>query len=184
MVIVVLVLGATAYAVRFQLTATALIDSAQEINTTEDAVHQISVWNNHKGIDSWTDSYDEGHSTHYYVRLSNGISGLHFAPWSALVMHVTMHDAKVICVTVETNSPTASVVLQEWFKPDMRDEFYLSYLKAAIPTARLQFPSSLPAAQKRKAFAIRTRCLLIPRLCATTEDLLPLIRSLELRTPD
>ena len=126
MVIVVLAVGATAYAVRLQLIATALIDSAQEINTTEDALHQISAWNKRRGTDSWTDSYDDGHATNYYVRLSNRISGLHFAPWSALVLRVTLHDAKVICVAVETNIPTASVVLQEWFKPDMRDEVYQS----------------------------------------------------------
>ena len=185
LVMVVLVLGATAYAVRLQLIATALIDSAQEIHTTEDALRQIGAWNKRRGTESWTDSYDNGHATHYYVRLSNGISGVHIAPWSALIMRVTLHDAKLICVTVETSIPTASVVLQEWFKPDMRDEVYLSYAKAAIPTARLEFPSSLPAAQKRRVFAIRTRCLLIPQLCATTEDLLPLVRSLELRTtPD
>jgi hypothetical protein len=41
LVIVGLVLGATAYAVRLQLIVTALIDSAQEIHTTEDALHQI-----------------------------------------------------------------------------------------------------------------------------------------------
>ncbi len=149
------------------------------------ALHQISAWNKSRGTDSWTDSYDDGHATHYYVRLSNGISGLHIAPRSALIMRVTLHDARVICVTVETSIPTASVVLQEWFKSDMRDEVYLTYFKAALPTARIQFPSSLPAAQKRRAFAIRTRCLLIPQLCATTEDLLLLIRGLELRTtPD
>ena len=183
--IAVLVLGATAYAGRLQFIAEALVDSAQEIHTTEDALHKISAWKNRRGTDSWTDSYDNGHATHYYVRVSNRISGLHVAPSSALIMRVTLHDGKLVCVTVETRVPEASVVVLEWFGMDMSPKLYLGYVKAAVPTAKVEFPSSLPDAQKRRAFDVRTRCLLIPRLCATTEDLLPLVRSLESKTtPD
>ena len=124
----------------------------------------------------------DSHATHYYIRVSNRISGLHVAPSRALIMRVTLHDAKLVCVSVETRVPEASVVTLEWFGMDMFQKFYLGYVKAAVPTAKVEFPSSLPEAKKRKAFDVRTRCLLIPRLCATTEDLLPLVRNLESKT--
>jgi hypothetical protein len=171
-VLVVLVLGATGYPVHLHFLAAALIDSAQQTHTTEDALHQISAWNNRRGTDSWTDSYDDGHTKHYFVRVSNRIPGLHLAPSSALIMRVTLHDAKLICVSVETRVPEASAMILEWFGRDLSPTFFLGYLKAAIPAATIQFPSSLPDAQKRRAFDVRTRCLLIPRLCATTEDLI------------
>ena len=185
-VAVALVLGATAYALRLHFITTALLASARQIQSTEDALHQISAWNNRRGTGSWTDSYDDGHATHYFVRVSNnGISRLHLAPFSAVHMRVTLRDGKLICVSVETWTPKASVVVLEWFRPEMSPEFYLRYVKAAIPTARVDFPSSLPDAEKKRAFDVSTSCLLIPRLCATTEDLLPLVRTLRLRTtPD
>ena len=103
----------------------------------------------------------------------------------SISMRVTLRDGKLICVSVETWTPKASVVVLEWFRPEMSPEFYLRYVKAAIPTARVDFPSSLPDAEKKRAFDVSTSCLLIPRLCATTEDLLPLVRTLRLRTtPD
>jgi hypothetical protein len=46
------------------------------------------------------------------------------------MMRVTLYDAKLIDVTVEASIPTASVMLQESFKSDIRDEVYLTYFKA------------------------------------------------------
>ena len=41
------------------------------------------------------------------------------------------------------------------------------------------FPSSLPDAQRAKAFAFNTKCLVQPRLCKTAEDILPGVWQLE-----
>ena len=71
-------------------------------------------------------------------------------------MRVTLRDGKLICVSVETWTPKASVVVLEWFRPEMSPEFYLRYVKAAIPTARVDFPSSLPDAEKKRAFDVST----------------------------
>jgi hypothetical protein len=181
-----LIVGVSIYALRLHFITGALLASAREIRSTEDALHLISAWNNRRGTDAWTDSYDDGHTVAYFVRVSNyRISRLHLAQSSAVQMRVTLRDEKLICVSVEAWTRKASVVVLEWFGRDMSPEFALRYVKAAIPTARVDFPSSLPDAQKRRAFNVRTSCLLIPRLCATPESLLPLVRSLELRTtPD
>ena len=53
------------------------------------------------------------------------------------------------------------------------EEIYTPSAKAAVPTARVEFPSSMADAQKKTAFAFRIRCLLAPGLCTTPEDVLP-----------
>jgi hypothetical protein len=178
----VLVLGTTAYAVHLHFISAALITSAREIRTTGDAQREINAWSKHIGSESWTDSYDEGHATRYFVRVSNrGISRLHLAAWSALTMRVTLRDERLLSVSLEMETPTAPVVVEERFKSGMPDKFYLSYLKAAVPIARLQFFSSIPDTQRRRAFTIRTRCLLVPHLCTSVEDVVPVISNLDLR---
>ena len=177
------VLGMTAYALRLHFITTSLLASARGIHTTEDALHQISEWKNRKGTGFWTDTWDSGQTMEYFVRVSNnGILRLHIAPWSAVQMDVALREGKLTRVSVEMWTPKASVVIVEWFGRDMSPDFYLGYVKAAIPRARVDFPSSLPDAQKRRAFDVRTRCLVVPQLCATTKDLLPLIETLRLRT--
>jgi hypothetical protein len=181
-----LLLGAAGYAIYLHRIATLLVASAREIQTTEDALHKVNIWKNRWGVDSWTDSYDSGRGTMHWVQVSNrGIARVHLAPWSALRMRVLLYDTKLIQVLVEIYTPSAAAVAEERFKPGMSENFYLGQIKAAVPTARVEFPSSMTDAQKETAFAFRIKCLLVPGLCATPEDVLPIIKTLDSSTtPD
>jgi len=179
-----LLLATTAYAIRLHRIATSLVASAREIQTTDDALHQVDVWKGRGNVDSWVDSYDSGRGTLYWVQVSNrGITRVHLAPWSALTMRISLYDKSLKQVSVEMHTPSAAAVAEEWFKPEMSQRFYFGQIKSAVPTARVEFPSSIADAQKETAFAFRIRCLLIPALCATPEDVLPVVRTLE-SSPD
>ena len=175
-----LLLAATGYAVYLRRTATFLVTSAREIETKDDALRLFNIWKGRRGAHSWVDSYDSGRGTVYWVQVSNrGIARVHLAPWSALTMRISLYDKRLKKVSVEMDTPSAAAVAEEWFKPEMSERFYLGQIKSAVPTARVEFPSSMADAQKETAFAFRIRCLLIPALCATPEDVLPVVRTLE-----
>jgi hypothetical protein len=176
-------LGIAAYSIYYSVTASALVKSASQIHSNEEAKREIEKWNNQLSGLAWTETYDSGQTTNYFARVSNrGIARLHMAALSEVTARVTLHDARLICVTVDVYTPTAPVIIQEWFRQEWLksdgQNLYLSYMKGAVPIARVQFLSSLADNQKNRAFAVRTRCLLVPRLCASAEDVLPVIGDL------
>ena len=185
-VVVLALVGASSYAVYIHRIATLLVITAREIQTTDDALRQFNIWKGRTGVQSGVDSYDSGRGTNYWVQLSNrGIARLHLAPPSALTLGISLYDLKLVKVSVEMSTPSAAAVAEEWFKPWASKRLSLGFIKSAVPTARLQFPSSLSDDQKEAAFVFRKRCLLIPSLCTTPDDLLPAIRTLESSaTPD
>jgi len=173
-------LGIAAYAIHFCASAKALIDSASEIRTTADAEHEYVKWRKRLGKESWMESDDSGRGRNYYARIVNrAIAHLHIVGPSEVSVRVTVRDGELLCLTVDISTPVAPVVIQEWFRPGMQNRFTLCYIKGAVPIARVQFPSSLPDAQRRNGFAVRTRCLVLPRGCDSGEDVLPVIRDLK-----
>jgi len=173
-------LGIATYAIHVCASATALIDSSSEIRTTADAEREFAKWGKRLGKESWMESEDSGRSGNYYARIVNrAIARLHIVEPSEVRMRVTVRDGKLLCVSVHIYTPVAPVAVDEWFKLGMQNQFSLSYIKGAVPMARVQLPSSLPDAQRRKAFAVRTRCLVLPVGCQKAEDVLPVIRDLK-----
>jgi len=90
------------------------------------------------------------------VRIANlAIARLHVAEPSEAIMRVTRRDGKLRCVTVFVLTPVAPVYIHEWFELGVQNHFYVRQIKGVPPMVRVQFPSSLPDAQRRKAFAVR-----------------------------
>jgi hypothetical protein len=173
-------LGIVAYGIHVCASATALIDSASEIRTTADAEREFAKWRKRLGKQSWMESDDSGRGGNYYARIANrAIARLHIVEPSEVTVRVTVRDGELLCVTVDISTPVAPVMIQEWFKPGMGNRFALSYIKGAVPIARVQFPSSLPDVERSSGFAVRTRCLVLPRGCDSGEDVLPVIRDLK-----
>ena len=104
---------------------------------------------------------------------------MHFVEPSEIIARVTIRNEELLSVSIFVNTPRAPVVIQEWFKTDTRNRFYLSYLKGTVPVARVQFAATLPDAQRRKGFAVRTTCLVLPGGCKKAGAVLPVIRELE-----
>jgi hypothetical protein len=173
-------LGVAAYAFHVCASARGLINSASQIRTMADAEREIAKWKERLGKESWMEPDDSGRGANYYARIANPlIARLHIVEPSEVRMRVTVRDGKLLCVSVEIYTPAAPVAVDEWFKLGMQNQFSLSYIKGAVPVARVQLPSSLPDAQRRKAFAVRTRCLVLPFGCESAEDVLPVIRDLK-----
>jgi hypothetical protein len=173
-------LGIAACAFHVCASATALIDSASQIRTTADAEREIASWKRNMGTDSWAESDDSGRGGNYYARIANrAIVRMHFVQPSEIIARVTIRNGELLSVSIFVNTPRAPVVIQEWFKTDTQNRFYLSYLKGTVPEARVQFAATLPDAQRRKGFAVRTMCLVQPGGCKKAEAVLPVIRELE-----
>jgi len=94
---------------------------------------------------------------------------------------ITMRDGKLRCVTVIEATgwhPVASVFIQEWFDEDVSNRFHVGSNRKPS-TATVEFPSSKPEVQRRKAFAVNTDCLVKPGGCKSAEDILPGVWQLE-----
>src|ERR1700733_2751037 len=149
-------LGIVGYAFHVCAAATALIDSASQIRTTADAEREIAIWKKNMGTDSWVESDDSGRGGNYYARIANrAIARMHFVEPSEIIARVTIRNEELLSVSIFVNTPRAPVVIQEWFKTDTQNRFYLSYLKGTVPVARVQFGATLPDAQRRKGFAVK-----------------------------
>jgi len=94
---------------------------------------------------------------------------------------ITMRDGKLRCVTVIEATgwhPVASVLIQEWFDKDASNRFHVGSNRKPS-TATVEFPSSKPEVQRRKAFAVNTDCLVKAGGCKSAEDILPGVWQLE-----
>jgi hypothetical protein len=172
-------LAVTVYAFHVCASATALIDSVSQIRTTADAERETGRWKNTIGRDFWVESDDSGRGG-YYARVANrAIARMHFVEPAEIIARVSISNGELLSVSIFVNTPRAPVVIQEWFGMNTQNRFYLSYIKNTVPEARVQFAATLPDAQRRKGFAVRTTCLVRPRGCKKAEDVLPVIRELE-----
>jgi hypothetical protein len=88
----------------------------------------------------------------------------------------TLHNVTVIGSTGWY--PVASVWIQEWFDEELPNRIrVLGHRKPY--DAVVEFPSSLPDQERKKAFAVNTKCLVLPGGCKNAGELLPGIWQLE-----
>ena len=169
-------------AIRYCVRASRLISSASQIQNDADARREIGRWGQRFGDEVWTETDPSRQAQHYdyNARVSNRtLARLHLASTSILTVRVTFRDSKLLCVTVDSHSLVTPVVVQEWFDRGVGDDFLrLSYVKGEVPIARVQFNSTLAEIQKKKVFAFRKRCFLLPLACPTAKDVLPVVGEL------
>jgi len=169
-------LGIVAYLARLHALASALVTSACEIRTKADADREIAAWRNRFGKDFWEETGHPGGDHNYdaqIVKLS--LARLHVVQLTGVTVGITMRDGQLRSVAVIESTgwyPVASVAVQEWFDDKM-------------PKHIRVFPSSLPEDQRKKAFAMETKCLVSRRICKTEKEILPGISQLQsATTPD
>lgn len=181
-------LGIVAYLERLHALASALVASAQEIRTKTDADREITAWRKRFGKDFWEESDHPGGDHDYDAQIVNlSLARLHVVQPTELTVGITMRDGQLRSVAVIESTgwyPVASVWVQEWF--DDKIPKRVRVLGHRRPYAAwVEFPASLPEDQRKKAFAINTKCLVSPRICKTEEEILPGISQLQsATTPD
>ena len=175
-VAVLVVVSIATYAAHIHAKATALVASACGIRTTEDAEREIAAWKHRAGKEFWTESDHPGGDHNYDAQIVNlPIARLRVVEPTGVTVAVTMRDGNLRSVTVIESTgwyPVASVWVQEWFDTDMPQHFHVGG-KNKPSNAVVQFPSSLPDAERRKDFAVNTACLVKLRGCRSAEDILP-----------
>ena len=181
-------LGIVAYLERLHALASALVASAQEIRTKTDADREITAWRKRFGKDFWEESDHPGGDHNYDAQIVNlSLARLHVVQPTELTVGITMRDGQLRSVAVIESTgwyPVASVWVQEWF--DDKIPKRVRVLGHRRPYAAwVEFPASLPEDQRKKAFAINTKCLVSPRICKTEDEILPGISQLQsATTPD
>jgi hypothetical protein len=175
-------LSVAAYLNHLRSTATALLNSAKEIRTKADAEREIAGWRTRSGKDFWQESDHPGGDHNYDAQIVNlPIARLHIVEPTGVTVGVTMCDGELRSVTVIESTgwyPVASVWIQEWFDEKMPNRFRVLGNRRPY-AATVEFPSSLPDDQRKKAFAVNTGCLVRPAGCKTAEAILPGISQLE-----
>ena len=181
-------LGSAAYLARVRTSATALIYSVREIRTKTDAEDVIANWRRRSGKNFWIESDHPGGDHNYDAQIVNlAIARFHVVEPTGVTIGITMRDGKLRCVTVvETTGryPIAAVMTQEWFDEEMPKRFRVSRNRGSS-AATVEFPATLPDAQRARAFTFNTNCLVRPGGCKSAEDILPGVWQLETYlTPD
>jgi hypothetical protein len=175
-------LGTIAYLAHVHALASALITSAREIRTKADAEREIAAWRKRSGKEFWMESDSPGGDHNYDAQVANlPVARLHIVEPTGVTVGVTMRDGELRSVTVIESVgwyPVASVWIQEWFGEKMPNHFHMSR-KSRPYAITLEFPSSLPDEQRKRAFAVDTGCLVRPGGCKTAEAILPGISQLE-----
>lgn len=180
--VVLFVGGIAIYLEHLRSAATALIASAREIRTTEDADREIAAWKARAGNAFWTESDHPGGDHNYDASIVNlPIARLRVVQPTGVTVGLTMRDRKLRSVTVIQSTgwyPVASVWVHEWFDEKLPNYFrVLGHRKPY--DAVVEFPSSLPEQEREKAFRVNTNCLVLPSGCKNAGELLPGIWQLE-----
>jgi hypothetical protein len=169
-------LGIVAYLTRVHALASALVNSACEIRTKADAEREIAAWRKRSGKEFWTESDHLSGDHNYDAKIVNlPIARIHIVEPTGVTVGVTMRNGELRSVTVIESTgwyPVASVWIQEWFDEKMPNRFRVLGNRRPY-AATVEFPSSLPDDQRKKAFAVNTKCLVQPGGCKTAEDILP-----------
>jgi len=176
------ILGITAYLVHIRATAAALIESASNIRSTEDAQRQIAAWRKREGKQFWQESDHPGGQHSYDGQIENLlVSRLHILEPTVVTVGLTMQNGKLQNLAVIIQSvryPTAAVWVQEWFDSGPANRFHVSKHYQPL-TAVVEFSASVPDIQRDKVFALNTKCFVQPRGCGSAEDILPGIWQLD-----
>ena len=177
-----LVGGTATYLAHIQGMATALIASAREIRTTQDAEREIAAWKARAGNEFWIESDHPGGDHNYDAQIVNlSIARFRIVQPTGVTVGLTMRDRKLHNVTVIESTgwyTVASVWIQEWLDEELPNRIrVLGHRK--LNDAVVEFPSSLPDQERKKAFAVNTKCLVLRGGCKTAGELLPGIWQLE-----
>jgi hypothetical protein len=184
-------LGVLVYLTHLHALASALITSAYEIRTKADADREIAAWSKRFGKD-FREATDHpgGDHTYYAQIMSPTLVRFHVIQPTAVTVGITMRDGQLWSVGVMESTgwpgwyPVASVWVQEWFDEKIPKRISVRGRRRPYD-AWVEFPASLPEDQRRKAFAINTKCLVSRHICKTEEEILPGISQLESTTnPD
>ena len=174
-------LSVKAYLMRLHSLASALITAAYEIRTKADADRTISVWSKRFGKDFWVESDHPGGDHNYDAQIVNArLAHLHIVQPTGVTVGITIRDGQLWSVAVIESTgwyPVASVWVQEWFDEKMPKRIRVFGHRRPYD-AWVDFPASVPEDQRKKAFALNTRCLVSHRICNTEEDILPGISQL------
>jgi hypothetical protein len=167
--------------------ASALVTSAYEIRTKADADREIAAWSKRFGKDFWQESDHPGGDHNYDAQFANlTLARLHVVQPTGVTVGITMRDGQLWAVTVIESTgwyPVASVWVQEWFDEEIPKRIRLLGNRRPY-AAWVEFPASLPEEQRRKAFALNTKCLVSRNICKNEEEILPGISQLQSTTPD
>lgn len=178
--VVLSAIGIAVYAAHGRSLATALVDSARDIRTTEDANREIAAWRKRAGGQFWEESDRLGGDHNYDGQINNlSIARLRVVKPMAVTLGVTMHDGKLRCVTLlATAGPSTGLWIQEWFDSDTSGHVHVG--KKDRPWgAVVEFSASVPEAQRRKVFAVNTKCFVQFGGCKSAEDVLPAVWQLD-----
>jgi len=185
---VVCTLGILAYLAQLHAMASALVTSAYEIRTKADADIAIAAWRKRFGKDFWKESDHPGGEHNYDAQIANlGLARFHIVQPTGVTVGITMRNGQLWSVAVIESTgwyPVASVWVQEWF--DDKIPKRIRVLGHRRPYAAwVEFPDSLLENERKKAFALNTKCLVSLRICKTEEEILPGISQMEsVATPD
>ena len=175
-------LGVLVYLTHLHALASALITSAYEIRTKADADREIAAWSKRFGIDFWEESDHPGGDHTYDAQImSPTLVRFHVIQPTAVTVGITMRDGQLWSVAVIESTgwyPVASVWVQEWFDEKIPKRIRVRGHRRPYDSW-VEFPASLPEVQRRKAFAINTKCLVSRYICKTEEEILPGISQLE-----
>jgi hypothetical protein len=167
--------------------ASALITSAYEIRTRTDADREIAAWSKRFGKDFWAESDSPGGDHNYDAQVVNlRLARLHIVQPTGLTVGITVRDGQLRSIAVIESTgwyPVASVWVQEWFDEKLPKRIRVVGHRRPY-AAWVEFPASLPEEQRKKAFALNTKCLVSSRICKNEEEILPGISQLESTNPD
>ena len=159
-------------------------DSSHRLGSTEkaDAEREIASWRKRSGKEFGIETDAPGGDHNYDAVVANLLlARLHIVEPTGITVGITMNDGELRSVTVIESVGwygVASVWIQEWFDEQMPNHFH-AYGNRRPYVVHVEFPSSLPEEQRRRAFAVDTGCLVRPRGCKTAEAILPGISQLE-----
>ena len=165
------------YGACLRATARALINSAKEIRTTEDAEREIAAWRGRpfaKFYDEPPLPLDLGGDKVYGVQVLNTIlSKLRIVQPRSLEMTIRMRSGKLRSVwLLFINGPAYGTGVAEWWVPGPSVRFHVE--RRLRPwAAYVEFSADLPDHQRNKAFAFNANCLVKPWDCKQAEDVLP-----------
>lgn len=171
------------YAIHLQSSAQTLIASAKQIGSAAEAEDQIAMWRR-RFAGKYSEEPEGNENRVYEVRLDNRLLyWLHLVPFTQLAVSVEVRERSLrgvfVVMTTESNG-SASVWVQETFVGATRSrdqkELYVDARRDGSGRpwkTTVELTSQVPPAEKEKAFAVETRCLVRIRGCRDAAEILP-----------
>jgi hypothetical protein len=166
------------YTASTKSSAAALIASARAIHSTADAEREIVAWRKRSGARFWDESDRIGGDHNYEGQITNlGIARFGIIQPAAVSLVITTRGGELRGITLmmmagRKATATPSVWIQEWFGHHEPPHFHVSQ-KSRPWAGVVEFSSSVPEVQRRRAFALNTKCFVQFNACKSAADILP-----------